>query len=209
MPGPPDLWEVRRDWQMDYLLNTVGVAPEHYFLDYGCGPLRLGLPMIDYLDMGHYYGVDLDYRCIAAGINLLGDLRHKDPRLIHLPDVTMIRGSLQTGVRFDTAWAFSVIIHCSLWLTGEILRLMKVLVKPDGAFYSNVIVREDPALREEQVGSKWNGFPVVCSTFAQYDKLAKRYGFVLEDEGILTSTLDDESWPGTEEARMYKWTHEE
>ena len=43
--------------QFDYLVDH-GLKPDHYLLDAGCGPLRGGVHFIQYLEEGHYYGVD-------------------------------------------------------------------------------------------------------------------------------------------------------
>ena len=37
----------------------MGLAPEHYLLDIGCGTLRGGIPLIAYLLNGHYFGIEM------------------------------------------------------------------------------------------------------------------------------------------------------
>ena len=55
--GPPDLWEMKREFQIRFL-RQAGLSPEHYLLDIGCGTLRGGIPLIDYLETGHYFGLE-------------------------------------------------------------------------------------------------------------------------------------------------------
>ncbi len=56
--GAPEGWELKRRFQIDFL-KKQGLKPEHYLLDIGCGTLRGGIPIIDYLDKGHYYGIEV------------------------------------------------------------------------------------------------------------------------------------------------------
>jgi hypothetical protein len=48
-------------------LIARGVSPKDIFVDYGCGTLRLGVLLIEYLDADRYIGLDIDERILAAG----------------------------------------------------------------------------------------------------------------------------------------------
>ena len=54
--GPAHLWEIKRAFQIQFL-QSVGLTPDQYLLDMGCGTLRGGIPIIKYLEPGHYYGI--------------------------------------------------------------------------------------------------------------------------------------------------------
>src|SRR5262247_1038335 len=56
--GPPHLWRMKRDFQLDFL-KRMGLEPGQQLLDLGCGTLRGGLPLIELLEPGHYTGVEL------------------------------------------------------------------------------------------------------------------------------------------------------
>ena len=47
--GPPKLWQSKRDCQIKFLLEH-GLKQDHYLLDLGCGVLRGGIPIINYLE---------------------------------------------------------------------------------------------------------------------------------------------------------------
>jgi cyclopropane fatty-acyl-phospholipid synthase-like methyltransferase len=56
--GPGDLWESKRRFQIEFLLKQ-GLLPHHRLLDFGCGTLRGGIPLIEYLNDGNYVGLDV------------------------------------------------------------------------------------------------------------------------------------------------------
>ena len=66
MVGPADLWEMKRRFQIEFL-KGVGLQPHHHLLDLGCGTMRGGIPLIQYLDVGHYTGVDVRPAVLEEG----------------------------------------------------------------------------------------------------------------------------------------------
>jgi hypothetical protein len=77
------IWEKMAKHQFDFMKEQV--APHEVVLDLACGSLRLGCPMIEYLDTGNYLGLDIDEGLIQSGIDQeLGlDLYYeKQPQLV-------------------------------------------------------------------------------------------------------------------------------
>ena len=64
--GPPKLWKLKRDFQINFLKNA-GLEPQHYLLDIGCGTLRGGIPLIDYLNVGNYTGIERRRKVLEEG----------------------------------------------------------------------------------------------------------------------------------------------
>lgn len=60
------MWETIGSLQLDFL-RAQGMQPRDRLLDVGCGALRLGCLAVDFLDPGHYYGVDISPDLISAG----------------------------------------------------------------------------------------------------------------------------------------------
>ncbi len=64
---------VRGDWleigqlQIGYL-RAVGLQPEDTLLEIGCGPLRAGVHLIDYLDAGNYFALEANLDLLSAGL---------------------------------------------------------------------------------------------------------------------------------------------
>ena len=60
------MWERIGRHQFDFLRDR-GLRPEHRLLDVGCGALRGGVHFIRYLNVGGYYGIDINASLLAAG----------------------------------------------------------------------------------------------------------------------------------------------
>ena len=52
---------------MERLVES-GLTRQDLVVDYGCGTMRVGAFLIDYLDPGHYIGLDLDQRLLDLGL---------------------------------------------------------------------------------------------------------------------------------------------
>jgi SAM-dependent methyltransferase len=175
--GPPGLWKMKRDFQIRFL-ESVGLQPEHRLLDLGCGTLRGGIPLIRYLNTGHYYGIEVRPEVLEEGRKELreAELQFKEPVLL-LP--SEIQSANLEG-RFDFVWAFSVLMHLSDEILAEQLELARRCLKPDGRFYANVNCAE----RKDR---EWQGFPVVYRSWEFYESACREHGLRAENLGALSS----------------------
>jgi hypothetical protein len=62
---------VRAPTELLDILLTHGLKPGHVVVDYGCGSFRLGKALIQYLDPGHYWGLDVIDDFLESGMALL------------------------------------------------------------------------------------------------------------------------------------------
>jgi SAM-dependent methyltransferase len=175
MVGPPTLWKMKREFQINFL-KSVGLKPDNYLLDIGCGVLRGGIPIIQYLDAGHYYGIDVRPDAIMEAFRLLREagLESKQPKLLaisHLKEVSF-------DLSFDFIWAFSSLIHMSDEILDECLECVSRHLKPTGCLYANVHLGEDP-------DSKWLDFPLIFRPLDFYEEMAERRGLRIEYAGSL------------------------
>lgn len=78
---PSTLDKRKPDLLIDHLI-ALGLKPRHALVDYGCGSLRVGRHLIDYLEPGNYWGLDVTHRFFRDGLELLGDeiITEKNPR---------------------------------------------------------------------------------------------------------------------------------
>ncbi len=89
------LWDDVGRLQIDFLISQ-GLMPHHRLLDIGCGSLRGGVKLIEYLHAGHYAGVDLHESLLNAGYEIelaKAGLTHKLPR-----------SNLVAESEFDFSW---------------------------------------------------------------------------------------------------------
>jgi hypothetical protein len=170
--GPAHLWRMKRDFQLNFL-KAQGLQPHHVLLDFGCGVLRGGLPLIKYLDCRHYYGVEVRRSVLAEGRKALVEagLAHKEPILL---------AALIPEVRFDFVWTFSVVIHMSDKILDDSMKWIAGHLEPKGRFYANVLTGSDE-------DGKWQGFPVVHRSLNFYRTIANRHGMQMKELGTLAS----------------------
>jgi SAM-dependent methyltransferase len=126
-------WEEMGELQFNFLLKQ-GLRPDQHFLDIGCGCLRGGLHFIDYLQAGHYFGIDINQELLDAGTKELTgyNLTHKNPVLVEMGDFEFSK----LRQNFDYALAQSVFTHLPLnSIVRCIMNIEKVLVQ-GGRFYA-------------------------------------------------------------------------
>jgi len=177
MVGPIHLWKMKRDFQIRFL-KSVGMAPEHYVLDFGCGVLRGGLPIIEYLNDGHYYGVESRKAALDQGIQALGEagLESKVPNLIVMDDLA----TAMLDRKFDFIWAFSVLIHMEDRILDACLGFVSRHLEGNGRMYANVNIGNEKE-------GRWQEFPVVSRNRGFYTAAAERHGLQVVDGGTLQS----------------------
>jgi SAM-dependent methyltransferase len=175
--GPADRWEEKRAFQFDFLL-AHGLAPHHRFLDVGCGTLRGGLPVIAYLETGHYVGLDVREHVLDEARKELVEngLAGKRPTLMTSHDFA----GLEAPMPVDIAWAFSVLIHMTDDIATQCLAFIARSLAEGGVFYANVKVGDR---RDRETGRE--GFHVVTRQLEFYTSIAA--GLRMEDLGTLAS----------------------
>ena len=177
MVGPPHLWRMKRDFQIEFL-KKVGLRREHHLLDLGCGTLRGGAPMISYLQVGHYFGVDVRAEVLSEADKELREegLQDKEPILIHASDLS----TLSIEQKFDFIWAFSVLIHLTDSILSDALSFIRNQLQPSGVFYANVSIGETS-------DATWREFSLVSRTMEFYKDIAHKNGLKVQDMGTIAS----------------------
>jgi SAM-dependent methyltransferase len=173
--GRPELWPMKRAFQIDFL-RARGLRPSHTLVDLGCGSLRGGIALIDYLLPGHYTGIDVRDSVLdqARGELVREKLTHKRPRLIRAHSLATV----ELAGPVDVFWAFSVLFHMSDAILLDALGLVARGLAAPGVFYANIIDGEgEPGC--------WQGFPVVARSLQTYQELAARCGLSVECLGRL------------------------
>lgn len=174
--GRPELWQLKRDFQIAFL-EEHGLEPGHVLVDVGCGTLRGGIPIIEYLDEGGYIGIDVRPEAIAEARRELREhgLEHKQPELIAAQSLA----DVELGRSADRIWAFSVLMHLDDERLDECLDFASRHLAADGVFYANVIAADLPP-------SRWREFPVISRPVETYRERADHAGLSVRDMGALS-----------------------
>ncbi len=167
-------WEKKRRFQIEFLINH-GLNSSDRLLDIGCGTLRGGIPIIDYLDESGYTGIDVrSYVIKEARKELRSEkLEGKKPILLHFKEFD----GLELVDGFDVIFAFSVLIHLTDEILEKTFRFVKDQLNKDGSFFANVLVGEG-------IG-KWDQFPVVSRQLDHYRQLAEINSLTMDVLGKL------------------------
>ena len=175
MVGRSELWEMKRNFQISFL-KRMGLQPHHWLLDLGCGTLRGGIPLIEYLEIGHYYGLEVRAEVLAEARLELSDhnLVGKTPHLIHSECLS----SLELEQRFDVIWAFAVLIHMSDSVLEQAASLIAHHLRDEGVFYGTIN-------RDSKRDGKWQGFPIVHRELAFYEEVFGRHRLAVTDLGSI------------------------
>ena len=170
--GSPELYKKSREFQIKFL-KDMRLMSEDYLLDIGCGTLVGGIPIIRYLEKGHYYGIEkrLDVLEEARKELLASKLTHKTPVLLS-EDFS----SLNLEREFNFVWASSVLIHFKDEILEDCFAFVSNHLSKQGKFYANV-----------NIGNKkddsWKEFPVVWRTLDFYKKVGSSYRLTVKDIG--------------------------
>ena len=173
--GRPELWQLKRDFQIAFL-RAHGLEHGHVLVDVGCGTLRGGIPIIEYLDVGGYVGIDVRAEAIEEARRELleSGLEDKRPELIAAPSLA----SVDLGRSADRIWAFSVLMHLDDERLMECFEFAQRHLAADGVFYANAITAELPPAR-------WREFPVLSRPVEVYGDFAASAGLFVRDLGPL------------------------
>ena len=180
--GPLHLWRRKRAFQIRFL-REQGLQPSHRLLDIGCGPLRGGLPLIDYLDVGNYTGLEAREEVLEAARRELveGGVEDKHATLIQ----ASASADLELAGPFAFVWSYAVLIHMSDERLADCLACVARNLAPEGVFLANVGLGER---RDAALG--WQGFPVVWRPLAFYREQAALNALTVEDLGTIRSLGD-------------------
>lgn len=112
--GHPAVWEEQSKLQLD-LCKKYGLLPTSKLLDFGCGCLRGGIKLMDFLDRGNYFGIDVNRGLLKAGLEYEVPKANLQEKLIL--ENFLITNSFELeyfNTEFDMIIAQSVFTHLPL-----------------------------------------------------------------------------------------------
>jgi SAM-dependent methyltransferase len=140
--------------QLEILLSR-GLLPHHRVLDVGCGALRGGWWLINFLRPDRYFGIEPNKKMLDAGIEVMVGrclLDEKRPRFANNADFDFS----VFGEQFDFLVARSVWTHASLEQICTMLDSFIACSVPAAEFVASIKLPRTPFHREYR-GTKWVG----------------------------------------------------
>lgn len=144
-------WGLHTDkqFQLEYL-KAHGLEPSMSLLDYGCGAAAAGRYFIDYLEEGHYVGVDISTGVIQEGRRRISKWGIEAKKPILLLDDGSLDSLLGLGRRFDVVWAQSVLTHMPPQDIEQLLCRIQGVMNEHSTFYAN-FARTDHQIRSSRM----------------------------------------------------------
>ena len=165
----PKNWQWARDLQIKKLKEKFHLKQEDYLLDFGCGVLRGGIPIIEYLETGHYYGIEVDQIRLQEGKKELEENNLQDKKPVLGTNFSIM------DRKMDLILSWQVFIHLTDEILKESLASMVKFLKHDGKIISTVNLSEE-VIEEE----KWREYPVVFRSFEFYKDIANEKNLNIE-----------------------------
>ncbi len=134
------LWDEVGVLQMEFL-RSRGLRRDARLLDVGCGCFRCGVHLVNYLESGHYYGIDISQELLDAGFEqeiVPRSLEAKLPRSNLLCDGGF--SAARFGVTFDVGIAQSVFTHLPLNHIRLCLTRLAPVFRVGGEFFATAFI---------------------------------------------------------------------
>jgi len=154
----PDPWGGdRHGREVLDLLKRHGLRPHHYLLDFGCGSLRVGRWLIEYLKASRYFGIDSEKWLVDAAREheIPADVwEAKNPRFDYNAewDVNAF------GIEFDYILISDVFLHAAHWQIEKMLSNVALALAPDGVCLADIMIPEEIVggnPTEDYMGTDW------------------------------------------------------
>jgi len=148
--GSQESWLRIGKMQFEFL-RAHGLRKTDTFLEIGCGNLRAGWRIIDFLEPGNYYGIDISPDILLAAGETLTE-RGLQAKLPHMSLVKDLKFATLPDAHFDVAHAHSVFSHTPIEILDECLGHIGRILKPTGFFdftFDRTEEAEHQVLRED------------------------------------------------------------
>jgi cyclopropane fatty-acyl-phospholipid synthase-like methyltransferase len=172
------LWEEMGALQFDFLLSR-GLQETDKVLDLGCGALRGGIRILEFLQKGHYFGLDINRSLLeAAHVELMERaLEFKNPKLMLSSNFNI----QDFGLKFDFILSVSLFTHLPFPKISECLNKIRDSLELDGLYFSSFFEAENSQFANpvEQKPSSIISYPdkdPFHQTFASFEKLGQQTG---------------------------------
>lgn len=126
------------------LLQREGCRHDSRVLEIGCGDLHAGIPLIQFLEKGHYVGIDPNkwLRQKTLKNRQVRELvREKQARFLSRDDFD----ASKLGIKFDFVLSHSVLSHAAHWQLEQYLANAAKVLAPEGRIVASLRLAEGNA----------------------------------------------------------------
>lgn len=172
-------WEEFGKLHIDFL-SSQGLKPHHKFLDIGCGCLRGGIKLIEYLDENNYYGQDINSYLVNMGYEKEVPNAGLENKIQKNNFCISFDFSLNfKDVKFDMGISQSVFTHLTInHLYGCLLNI-KDYFKSDAKFFVTFwIIPEEKNLNDRVL---WDGSIVSSHTSDPFHYKRSQIEYIAKD----------------------------
>jgi cyclopropane fatty-acyl-phospholipid synthase-like methyltransferase len=152
------------------MLKKLGLKGHHFFLDIGCGALRVGKYLIPYLHKSHYFGIEPERWLVNEAMENECDkekMAYKKPGFMFNSDFAFDKFEK----KFNYILANSIFIHASWNQINLCIEKLKEVMKEESVFVFNFI----PGKMNKN--SNWNYPGAITYPRDEIVKLFDKHGF--------------------------------
>jgi len=131
-------WDEIGQWQFAYM-KAQGLTPDQSLVDIGCGSLRGGVHFIDFLNPFNYYGFDINYNLIEAGLSkeIPADVREQKVKRQNFAGAENFRfPDHWRGI--DSALSISLFSHLNMNSIKQCLLETYKILRPGAIYYTTL-----------------------------------------------------------------------
>ena len=134
------LWDEIGDLTFAFLRRQAHLSPAMKVLDMGCGCFRCGLKLIDYLEPGNYYGIDINQDLIKAGFHELEQFNLQNKLPLENININDEFDASVFGIQFDIVIAQSLWTHLPLNHIQKCLAAVEKVLGHQSHFFSTAFI---------------------------------------------------------------------
>lgn len=167
------------------LLKKYGLNPDNTFLDYGCGYGRIGIPVINYINKGKYFGIDLSKERIRIAKDYTKESNLNEKKPIFMPSYKKSLTDLFKDKKFDCVLIYTVLCHNPPKEVENILKEVKQFITKEGKIFIDYV---NP--NNEEKFMKFLGFKIKTS-LKDYRLTDKEMFSILDKLNLKYEKIDD------------------
>lgn len=184
--------EASGHFQFD-VLRIEGCKPQHKVLEIGCGCLHAAAPLVQYLESGHYVGIEPnEWLILSAPDSVQQLMRDRKARFLAVTDFD----ASSAGEHFDFILSHSLLSHCADYQADQFLQNSASVLSSRGKIVATIRLSEGnpwgspghPQFRDS-MDTEWQYPGVSWFTLESISRKANRYGLLALLRPVYTQRL--------------------